>query len=236
MTIFERLFIMSISHSDSLAPESLSKSDVIQFKKLHADAIIPTRGTNNSAGFDLYALEDTIVIGGGGNVLVPTGIAVQLPEGTYGRIAMRSGLAVKQHLSVSAGVIDIDYTGGIGVVTYCTKLFDTNKIHKRVHYVSLQDNSTKWESPREWVDYESADESVEYDLESSTTENHLMINSYDQLCPVITPHLYVIKKGERFAQLIPEKISYPEIIVVEQFQRQYEIHLGYGSTGQTKIN
>lgn len=95
--------------------------ETVQFKKLHPDAIIPTRGTSHSAGFDLYALKDMIITGGCGNVIIPTGIAVQLPEGTYGRIAMRSGLAVKQHLSVSAGVIDVDYTGEIGVVVYCTK-------------------------------------------------------------------------------------------------------------------
>jgi dUTP pyrophosphatase len=95
--------------------------ETVQFKKLHPDAIIPTRGTPHSAGFDLYAIKDMLITGGCGNVIIPTGIAVQLPEGTYGRIAMRSGLAVKQHLSVSAGVIDVDYTGEIGVVAYCTK-------------------------------------------------------------------------------------------------------------------
>ena len=98
-----------------------SEVETVQFKKLHPDAIIPTRATSHSAGFDLYALKDMIITGGCGNVIIPTGIAVQLPEGTYGRIAMRSGLAVKQHLNVSAGVIDVDYTGEIGVIAYCTK-------------------------------------------------------------------------------------------------------------------
>ncbi len=92
----------------------------ILFKKLNPDAIIPIRGTKSSAGFDLHAIEDTVV-GSHGNTLVHTGIAVALPAGTYGRIAMRSGLALKQHLNVSAGVIDMDYRGELGVIVYCTK-------------------------------------------------------------------------------------------------------------------
>ncbi len=113
---------------------SVNTAHSVEFKKIEPDAIIPTRATPDSAGFDLYALKDTIVETGGGlgfmttgryqdcgSVIVPTGIAVKLPPGTYGRIAMRSGLAVKAHLAVSAGVIDRDYRGPIGVVTFMTR-------------------------------------------------------------------------------------------------------------------
>ena len=111
----------------------MSENQLVQFKKLDPRAIIPTRATPNSAGFDLYALEDITVktamcqcdhidYDGCGSVVVPTGIAVKLPPGTYGRIAMRSGLAVRGHLAVSAGVIDIDYRGAIGVVTFATRV------------------------------------------------------------------------------------------------------------------
>lgn len=103
---------------------SLSETTTVKFKKLHPNAIIPTKGTPLSAGFDLYALEDKLIIGGAGNFIVPTGIAVQLPPGTYGRIAMRSGLAVNQHLTVSGGVIDVDYTGPIGVIVTSTKIYN----------------------------------------------------------------------------------------------------------------
>jgi deoxyuridine 5'-triphosphate nucleotidohydrolase len=92
----------------------------IYFKKLDPEAIVPTKGTSLSAGWDLYALADTKITGGQGSVIVPTGISVMIPQGYYGRIAMRSGLAVKQHLAVSAGVIDRDYAGPIGVVTFHT--------------------------------------------------------------------------------------------------------------------
>lgn len=104
----------TIAHDTTTAP--------IEWKKLDPEAIIPTRGTPESAGWDLYALKTVDITEGGGSVVVPTGIAIQLPKGTYGRIAMRSGLAVREHLAVSAGVIDSDYTGAIGVVVFCTRV------------------------------------------------------------------------------------------------------------------
>jgi len=109
----------------------------IVFKKLNDDAIIPTRGTPQSAGFDLVANHDATIEGGQGNVIVKTGIGVQLPDKTYGRIAMRSGLAVKEHLSVSAGVVDQDYAGDIGVVVYCTKMGHTYTIKKGDRFAQL---------------------------------------------------------------------------------------------------
>jgi dUTP pyrophosphatase len=165
-------------HSESGRP-----GGTIQFKKLHPDAIVPTRGTPHSAGFDLYALEDTLIVGGAGNVLVPTGIAVQLPPDTYGRIAMRSGLAIKEHLNISGGVIDKDYAGPLGVIVCSNEIFDV--------------------------------------IRTAKTE----------LRQLSTAHAYVIKKGERFAQLIPEKISYDPAKEVTEFDQKYDEHKGYGSTG-----
>jgi dUTP pyrophosphatase len=94
----------------------------IEWKKVDPAATIPTRATREAAGWDLYCAADTLVEGGVGNVVIPTGVAVHLPPGTYGRIAMRSGLAAREHLTVSAGVVDRDYTGAIGVVASCTKI------------------------------------------------------------------------------------------------------------------
>jgi dUTP pyrophosphatase len=81
-------------------------------------AKLPSRGSPGAAGYDLYAAnpEPIIIQGQSGRALVPTGIQVVLPPGTYGRVAPRSGLAVKKGISVGAGVIDIDYTGEIGVL------------------------------------------------------------------------------------------------------------------------
>ena len=86
-------------------------------KKLTYDSIIPTRGSNDSVGYDLYSNMDC-VIRSSGRGLVSTGITIVLPPGVYGRVAPRSGLAVKHGIQVGAGVIDPDYTGEIKVVLF----------------------------------------------------------------------------------------------------------------------
>lgn len=97
-----------------------SKKININFKKVVPEAKIPTRATANSAGFDLYALESVTVVGGKGNFIVRTGICIKLLPKTYGRIAMRSGLSINQHLAVSAGVIDRDFLAELKVIVFCT--------------------------------------------------------------------------------------------------------------------
>lgn len=91
----------------------------MKIKKLHPDAVIPTKGSPKSAGFDLYAVE-TVEIPRLSRKIIPTGISIQLPTTYYGRIAPRSGLAVKYGLDVLAGVVDEDYTGEVKVVLYNT--------------------------------------------------------------------------------------------------------------------
>lgn len=59
-----------------------------------------------------------VVLPAQGKALVPTDISIAVPEGTYGRVAPRSGLAVKHHLDVGAGVVDADYRGPLGVVMF----------------------------------------------------------------------------------------------------------------------
>ena len=87
----------------------------IQFKKLSTLATVPTRGSEFAAGYDLYSTE--------GYTLQPlerklfkTNIALAIPNGLYGRIAPRSGLAYKDGLDTMAGVIDEDYRGDVGVI------------------------------------------------------------------------------------------------------------------------
>lgn len=79
-------------------------------KLLHKDAKLPTKGSVLAAGFDLYALED-IFIYPNQRAFIPLGFSAEMPDGYYGRIADRSGLAAKQGLTVLAGVIDNDYRG-----------------------------------------------------------------------------------------------------------------------------
>jgi dUTP pyrophosphatase len=86
-------------------------------KKLTYDAILPTRGSGGAVGYDLYSNCDG-VIEGGNRGLISTGIAVSLPPGVYGRVAPRSGLAMKNGIQVGAGVIDPDYTGELKVLLF----------------------------------------------------------------------------------------------------------------------
>ena len=72
-----------------------------------------------AAGLDLCALED-VEIQPKQRAVARTGLAVAIPPGFYGRVAPRSGLAVKQGLDVLAGVIDSDYRGEICCVLYNT--------------------------------------------------------------------------------------------------------------------
>ena len=83
--------------------------------KLVPQATLPVRSTNGAAGYDLFSTDSYVVLPGR-RVVVSTGISVQLPAGTYGRIAPRSGLAVKHGLDTLAGVVDPDYQGEIKVV------------------------------------------------------------------------------------------------------------------------
>ncbi len=91
----------------------------LSFTKLHPDALLPVRGSQSSAGLDLYSIE-AASLKPGERQLIKTGLAVSIPDGFYGRVAPRSGLAVKQGLDVLAGVIDADYRGEIRCLLYNT--------------------------------------------------------------------------------------------------------------------
>ena len=91
----------------------------IRVKKLSPNAVLPTYGTNEAAGADLYAcLEETVSIVPGQTCWVGTGIALEVPKGCAGLIYARSSLGVKRGLAPAnkVGVIDSDYRGEIRVV------------------------------------------------------------------------------------------------------------------------
>ena len=95
----------------------LTMSAPIRVKKLSDTAIIPTRGSEVSAGWDLYASQE-VVVPARGKAIIATDIAIAVPVGFYGRVAPRSGMAWKKHTDIGAGVIDADYRGPIGVVMF----------------------------------------------------------------------------------------------------------------------
>ena len=90
------------------------KENFVRIQRLIEDARIPTRGLKLAAGHDLYRFE-TLTTPAHSRSLIKTGLAIAVPNGTYGRIAPRSGLATKG-ISVDAGVIDADYRGELKVL------------------------------------------------------------------------------------------------------------------------
>lgn len=137
----------------------------LRFKKLSEKAFTPIRGSDKAAGFDLKSAYN-LTIPARGRGLCMTDIQISLPNGCYGRVAPRSGLAVKEGIDVGAGVIDEDYRGNVGVILF--------------------NHSDK--------DFE-------------------------------------IKEGDRIAQLICERIFYPEIIEVDELDDTTRGTGGFGSTG-----
>lgn len=92
----------------------------VKIKKLDPNATIPTSGSAFAAGYDLYAClsgDGEVTIPAHHTVMVPTGIAVALPEGTFGGVFARSGLASREGLRPAncVGVVDSDYRGEICV-------------------------------------------------------------------------------------------------------------------------
>ena len=137
---------------------------VLQFQKLSCNAYTPTKGSDLAAGIDLYAADDYVVVAEN-KCVVYTDLCIQVPIGTYGRIAPRSGLAVRSFINIGAGVIDADYRGNVGVVMF----------------------------------------------------NHGKTD-------------FKVKKGVRVAQLICERIVYPELVEVKKMMRTSRDKKGFGST------
>lgn len=138
----------------------------LRVKRTHKDATMPIRASKHAAGYDITSVEDIEILPGG-MALVPTGISIAIPTGTYARIAPRSGLTVKYSLDVGAGVIDPDYRGEIKVVLF----------------------------------------------------NHDTIRAYS------------VKKGERIAQIILERIETPDVIECDDLDLTERHDRGFGSTG-----
>jgi dUTP pyrophosphatase len=134
-------------------------------KKLSPEATTPTRGSAFAAGYDLYASKP-ITIPSRGKALVSTDLSIATPEGTYGRIAPRSGLASKNFIDTGAGVIDADYRGEVKVLLF----------------------------------------------------NHSELD-------------FEVKKSDRVAQLVLERIYTPEVVEVENLEDSVRGAGGFGSTG-----
>ncbi|BHF79005.1 hypothetical protein SprV_0602212200 [Sparganum proliferum] len=169
LSLFIRWFKMAESlvltapHDQS--PRPSQQQPVLRFCKLSENATTPTRGSELAAGYDLYSAHDCFVPPKG-RALVKTDIQISLPDGCYGRVAPRSGLALKHGIDVGAGVVDQDYRGNIGVILF---------------------------------------------------------NFGDEE--------FQVKKGDRIAQLVCEKIFLPRLVEQDQLDETVRGANGYGSTG-----
>src|SRR5699024_1230726 len=175
------------SRRSTMDGESVLK---VGFKRLSEGATIPTKAHATDSGFDLYASED-VIIEPGGTVIVPTGIAVQLPEGYEAQVRPRSGVTSRTKLRVQLGTIDNEYTGEIGVIV---------------------DNISN---------YEYGLAGRRYYVEGSYTENGMEYEEGE----------YLVRKGDRLAQLVVHQMPQVEAIEVTDIDDTDRGNKGYGSSG-----
>jgi deoxyuridine 5'-triphosphate nucleotidohydrolase len=120
---FSILCTISELNEKQLREEDTMKLNV-KIQRLNSEAIIPKYAREGDAGFDLVAVEDTIVEPGA-TVLVSTGLAFEIPPGYEMQIRPRSGVTVKTKLRVQIGTIDSGYRGEIKVIV--------DNIAERIH-------------------------------------------------------------------------------------------------------
>ncbi len=105
---------MKIQIKKQTLPQTNNAGIKIQVKKLKENANLPTRGSAYAAGYDLYAcLDEAVTVEAGATVKIGTGLSIAVPEGYFGAIFARSGLAAKEGLRPAncVGVADSDYRG-----------------------------------------------------------------------------------------------------------------------------
>ena len=98
-----------------------ARTKIIEVELVHEDAVFPKYAYPSDSGFDLHSTQD-LTIGPFGRILVPTGLKVSFPEGYEIQVRPKSGLAIKQGLTVlnTPGTVDQGYTGEIQVIVFNT--------------------------------------------------------------------------------------------------------------------
>lgn len=175
----------------------------IGFKRLSENAVLPTKAHENDSGFDIYAAAD-VIIAPGETKVVPTDIAIVLPEGFDAYIKNRSGVASKTKLRVVSPPIDEGYRGTVGIIV---------------------DNITTLNYEYDYVDRVVVpQERGYYQLLDGTDER----NQFD----AIIAGTYKIRKGDRLAQLVVQ--PRPNTIAVEitgELDETARNGKGFGSSG-----
>jgi dUTP pyrophosphatase len=113
----------------------------MNIKLLSEDAKVPFRANQTDAGADICSIED-VIITPLERKAIGTGISIEIPEGYYGRIAPRSGLAYKNGIDVLAGVLDSSYRGEIKVILFNTDKENSFEIKKgeRIAQLIIEDH------------------------------------------------------------------------------------------------
>lgn len=101
----------------------------IRAKLLNSSAKLPTKNSQDEAGYDFYSSDDYI-IKPMERILVKTGLALSIPYGYYGHISDRSGMALKKGAHCLGKIIDPTYRGEIGIIIFNTDMFEPIKIQK----------------------------------------------------------------------------------------------------------
>src|SRR5690242_16050572 len=111
----------------------------LKIVKLRPDAIIPTRGTDGAAGYDLYAVNDGDFHAGFDKLRYRTGIALEIPRGYYGLIAPRSSIyKMDLRQANQPGIIDSDYRGEITFIfDYIGEYFGKSKDFTHTHWQDI---------------------------------------------------------------------------------------------------
>lgn len=113
----------SFQHPAASPPAAGGLGSTLRFVLQSDRAKAPVRGSAGAAGFDLSAAE-SVIVSPGARACVSTGLQVGIPLGCYGRIAPRSGLALRHGIDIGGGVIDADYRGIVGVIVFNFSLVD----------------------------------------------------------------------------------------------------------------
>jgi len=123
---------------------------IIKIKKLHQEAVMPKYAHFDDAGFDLFAIEDTLVKVKE-RIPVKTGIAMEIPTGYVGLIWDKSGLSVKEGIKTIAGVIDSTYRGEIlvAVTNLSDKDYKFEKGHKVAQMIIQKKETVEFEEVTE---------------------------------------------------------------------------------------
>ncbi|KAJ6389856.1 hypothetical protein OIU77_024153 [Salix suchowensis] len=130
--------VMEVEDLDATVRGAGGFGNSFRVKRLSENAVLPSRGSPLSAGCDLSSVS-AAKVPARGIALIPTDLSIAIPEGTYARIAPRSGLTWKHSIDVGAGVIDADYRGPVGVILFNHSDLDFEvKVGDKISHLIIQ--------------------------------------------------------------------------------------------------